>query len=81
MPSNKDDRSRLEQGRRDTQIRHDTAVHGSMGTPPSGDAEKVTPQSDMFKDEESKRPGEDMRGSASPESRPQRKPGRLPLPD
>jgi hypothetical protein len=52
-----------------------------MGTSPSGDTPKVTPESDMFKDERN-RSREDAQGNASTASRrPQRQPGRLPLPD
>ncbi len=84
MPSRKEDRSRLEQGQRDTEIRRETAVRGSMGTPASDrDTAKVTPESDAFKDQRAERPSpEDVRGSSPSESRrPQRTPGRLPLPD
>jgi hypothetical protein len=76
--------SPLEQGQRDTDIRRETAIRGSMGEPASGtDTPKVTPETDVFKDEpQSERSGEQVRGSASGESqRPTRQPGKLPLPD
>jgi hypothetical protein len=65
---------KLEQGMQDSEIRRQTQVRGSMGTPPSGSDRKVTPDSDVFK--------ERMRGSDTSESeRRQRQPGRMPLPD
>jgi hypothetical protein len=67
----KDERSRVDQGKRDTEIRRETDVRGSLGSTPSGDRPKVTPESDVF--------GE--RDSSSESRRPQRQPGRMPLPD
>ena len=67
---------KLEQGRRNTQIRRDTAIRGSMGTPASGmDSPTVTSDNDLFK--------ERMRGSgeSGDEPRSSREPHKLPLPD
>lgn len=87
MPKRRGDESPLEQGQRDTQVRRDTAIRGSMGTPASGkDEQKVTPESDLFKDEPESTPEQERaRGSAPqgpgrPASVP-RQPGKLPLPD
>ncbi len=64
MPKNLHDQSPLEQGRRDTEIRRDTAVRGSMGTPASGrDTPKVTPETDVFKEQPEKRETEGIRGA------------------
>lgn len=47
-----------EQGERDTEIRRDTEVRGSLGIPPSGnDTEKVTQESDLFHEQ----PGSDSK--------------------
>jgi hypothetical protein len=83
MSAKRDDQSSVEQGKHNTDMRRDTAVRGSMGTPASGrDTEKVTPDSDMFKDQpQSERSSEKVPGSASESRRPTRQPGRLPLPD
>ena len=64
MAKDRDEQSPLEQGRRDTEIRRDTAVRGSMGTPASGrDTEKVTPETDVFHEEsEAGREQEVIRG-------------------
>jgi hypothetical protein len=76
----KDDRSRVDQGKRDTEIRRETDVRGSLGSTPSGDRPKVTPESDMFGERDTSS-GEEIRGSSSESRRPQRQPGRMPLPD
>jgi hypothetical protein len=75
-----DKRSPLDQGQRDTEIRRETAVRGSMGKPASGaDSPKVTPESDVFNDQPTR---EQMRGGTPREpQRPARQPGKLPLPD
>jgi hypothetical protein len=76
-----DKRSPLEQGRRDTEIRRDTAIRGSMGTPPSGsdDSSKVTPNSDVFNEPSTR---EQVRGGTPREPhRAARQNGKLPLPD
>lgn len=53
MANTRDQQSPLEEGRRNTQIRRDTDVRGSMGVPASGsDTEKVTPDTDVFEDED-----------------------------
>jgi hypothetical protein len=79
MASKGRDESRLEQGQRDTRIRRDTAVRGSMGTPASGrDTQKVTPETDVFRDEsESKADREQMRRKS--EEKQPKQPGRPPL--
>jgi hypothetical protein len=71
MASRKDDESTLEQGKRDTQIRRDTQVRGSMGVPPSGNASEA--------EKEGMR--EEIRGSEHSGTRPLRKPGEMPRPD
>jgi hypothetical protein len=48
MPENTKDESPLEQGRRDTELKEQTHVRGSLGVLPSGDGPKVTPDSDEF---------------------------------
>jgi hypothetical protein len=73
-----DKKSPLEQGQKDTEIRRDTAIRGSMGKPASGaDSSKVTPNSDVFKDQPTQ---EQVRGG-TPRERPARQSGKLPLPD
>jgi hypothetical protein len=65
---------KLEHGRHDTEIRRQTQVRGSMGSPPSGGERAVTPDSDVFK--------EQVRGSEMSDSeRAKRQSGRMPLPD
>ena len=65
MAKHRDDQSPLEEGLRDTEMRRETAVRGSMGTPASGhDAPKVTPETDVFKEQpEPKRETESIRGA------------------
>jgi hypothetical protein len=64
MVKDRKDESPREQGRRNTNIRRETAVRGSMGTPASGrDTQRVTPETDVFKEQaESGREHEDIRG-------------------
>jgi hypothetical protein len=63
MAKNRNAESPLEQGRRDTKIRRDTAVRGSMGTPASGrEIPKVTPETDVFKEQAPGREQESIRG-------------------
>jgi hypothetical protein len=84
MARKRDDESRLEQGRHDTEIRRDTAVRGSMGTPASGTGgQKVTPESDSFRDQPGSQPeSERVRGNAQSEpNRSSSGPRKLPLPD
>jgi hypothetical protein len=51
MPEQKDE-SRLEQGKRDTEIRRETQIRNSLGKPtPRTDEPKVTPESDVLKDQ------------------------------
>jgi hypothetical protein len=51
MPEKKDE-SRLEQGKRDTEIRRETQIRESLGKPtPGTDEPKVTPDSDVLKDQ------------------------------
>lgn len=50
MPERKDE-SPLEQGERDTEIRRETDVRGSLGIPPTDKEPKVTPEDDLFKDQ------------------------------
>ena len=51
MPEQKD-QSPLDQGLRDTEIRRETQIRDSMGKPtPGTDEPKVTPESDVFKDQ------------------------------
>jgi hypothetical protein len=65
---------KVEQGKQDAEIRRQTQVRGSMGSPASGGERTVTPDGDVFK--------ERMRGSESSESgRRERQPGKMPLPD
>jgi hypothetical protein len=65
---------KVEQRRQNAEIRRQTQVRGSMGSPPSGGDKAVTPDGDVFK--------ERMRGSDMSEAgRPQRQPGKMPLPD
>ena len=66
MWQKKNDQSPLEEGRRNTRIRRDSAMRGSMGMPPSGgDAEKTRPESDMA--DERGRGQDDMRGRGESE--------------
>jgi hypothetical protein len=61
---------------RNPQIRRDTAVRGSMGTPGSGrDESGATPDSDSFQDESPSR--ERMRARAEE----MRRQGKMPLPE
>lgn len=53
MPEPKKE-SRMEQDERNTKIRRDTQIRGSLGYPPSGDEPKVTPEDDLFKDEDTR---------------------------
>jgi hypothetical protein len=69
MASRNDERPRQDQGKRNTEIRRDTDVRGSMGTPPSG----------RESSDQSQPSREEVRGSES--NRPPRQPGRMPLPD
>ncbi len=75
-----DKESPLEQGQRDTEIRRETAVRGSMGKPASGgNSPKVTPDSDVFRGQPTE---EQVRGGTLREpQRPARQSGKLPLPD
>jgi hypothetical protein len=50
MPEPKDE-SRLERDERNTEIRRETQIRDSMGQPSDPDEPKVTPESDVFKDE------------------------------
>jgi hypothetical protein len=84
MATKRDDQSPLEQGERDTEIRRDTAVRGSMGAPASGrNTPKVTPDTDLFKNQpETERSSDELRGSGSTETGgAPRRADRLPLPD
>lgn len=73
MAKNRDDESPLEQGRRDTEIRRDTAIRASMGTPASGrETSKVTPETDVFKDHAPDREEEFMRGGLEEPGRKRR---------
>jgi hypothetical protein len=48
------DQSPLEQGQRDTEIKRETAIRSSLGEPtPGTDEPKVTPESDVLKDQPS----------------------------
>jgi hypothetical protein len=74
MAKNQNAESPLEQGRRDTDIRRDTAVRGSMGTPASGwETLKVTPETDVFKEQASGREQESIRGGLEEAGRKLRK--------
>lgn len=48
------DESPLEEGLRDTELKEETHVRGSLGLPPTDDEEKVTPESDVFRNEPDK---------------------------
>jgi hypothetical protein len=49
---NQKDESPLEQGKRDTEIRRETQIRNSLGKPtPGTDEPKVTPESDVIKDQ------------------------------
>jgi hypothetical protein len=74
MAKNRNAESPLEQGRHDTEIRRDTAVRGSMGTPASGrETPKVTPETDVFKEHAPDREEEFMRGGLEEAGRKVRK--------
>ena len=60
--------SPVQQGERDTEIRRETDIRGSMGVPPSG---RESSASDR----------ERMRGDASDSVKRARREGRMPLPD
>ncbi len=56
MPNRKD-RSRLKQGLRNTEIKRETDVRGSLGkATPGTDAGRVTPDTDLFKKQEDPKP-------------------------
>lgn len=53
MAKDEKNESPLEEGRRNTEIRRDTAIRGSMGEPASGEnTETVSPETDVFGDED-----------------------------
>ena len=51
MPDDRKDESPLEAGLRDTELKEETHVRGSLGLPPTDGEEKVTPESDVFGNE------------------------------
>jgi hypothetical protein len=67
---------KVEQGRQDGETRRHTQVRGSMGSAPSGSERTGSTGSGEMGEMR-----ERMRGSGSDSERPQRKPGRMPLPE
>ncbi len=58
MPEPKSD-SPLEQGKRNTEIRRETQIRDSLGEPtPGTDQPKITPENDVFEDEDMDQPYE-----------------------
>ena len=74
MAKYRGDESPLEQGHRDTEVRRDTAVRGSLGAPPSGPGRKVTSETDVFREQpEPQRDRDAIRGSLEEAGRKVRK--------